>query len=144
MLAKTDWAHLIPHQGAMCLLDAVVTWNASSIHAISESHALVDHPLRGSAGLHAVHLAEYGAQAMAVHGALLARERGASEARPGRLVSLRDVSLAIEWVDPAQGRLDVHAESLYADDAGAQYAFRVEQGGRLLVSGRAAVIHPLP
>lgn len=143
MLAKTDWAHLIPHHGAMSLLDAVLAWDDTCIHAVTESHALADHPLRSASGLHAVHLAEYGAQAMAVHGALLARERGVSEARPGRLVSLRDVALATEYVDPSHGRLDVHAESLYADDTGAQYAFRVEQGGRVLVSGRAAVIHPL-
>lgn len=125
----------------MCLLDAVLAWDDVSIHAISESHADADHPLRGECGLHAVHLAEYGAQAMAVHGALRAGERGVTEARPGRLVSLRDVMLAVEYVDAADGHLDVHAECLYADDAGAQYAFRVEQRGRLLASGRAAVIH---
>ncbi|PXV55391.1 Predicted 3-hydroxylacyl-ACP dehydratase, HotDog domain [Dyella jiangningensis] len=142
MLAKTDWARLIPHQGAMCLLDSVAAWDETTIHAVADSHALADHPLRGPDGLHAVHLAEYGAQAMAVHGALLSREQGETKARPGRLVSLRDVSLAVEYVDPACGRLDVHAESLYAEPAGAQYAFRVEQNGRVLVSGRAAVIHP--
>lgn len=143
MLAKTDWADLIPHQAAMSLLDAVLSWDWTAIHAISESHARADHALRGAHGLHAVHLAEYGAQAMAVHGALLARERGESQARSGRLVSLRDVVLAVEYVDPSLGRLDVHAESLYADDAGAQYAFRIEQAGHVLASGRAAVIHPL-
>lgn len=143
MLAKTDWARLIPHQGAMCLLDAVLAWDDANIHAMSDSHAHADHPLRGEHGLHAVHLAEYGAQAMAVHGALRARQRGAAEARPGRLVSLRDVVLAVEYVDAADGHLDVHAQCLYADDAGAQYAFRVEQRGRLLASGRAAVIHPV-
>ncbi|WP_201312597.1 phosphotransferase [Dyella sp. EPa41] len=143
MLAKTDWAHLIPHQGAMCLLDAVLAWDDATIRAVSDSHARADHPLRGQHGLHAVHLAEYGAQAMAVHGALLARRRGIVEARPGRLVSLRDVALAVEYVDPGDGHLDVHAQCLYADEAGAQYAFRVEQRGRLLASGRAAVIHPV-
>ncbi|RAO74615.1 phosphotransferase [Dyella jiangningensis] len=143
MLAKTDWAHLIPHQGAMCLLDAVLAWDDATIHAASESHAHADHPLRGEQGLHAVHLAEYGAQAMAVHGALRARGHGIVEARPGRLVSLRDVALTVEYVDATDGRLDVHAECLYADEAGAQYAFRVEQRGRLLASGRAAVIHPV-
>lgn len=142
MLDKTDWAHLIPHAGRMCLLDAVLAWDATSIHASSHDHALDDHPLRGTDGLHAVHLAEYGAQAMAVHGALLARSRGLVHPRAGRLVSVRDVVLTVEYVDPSHGRLDVHAESLYADDAGAQYAFRVEQYGRLLASGRAAVIHP--
>ena len=142
MLLKTDWAALIPHAGTMCLLDAVQAWDANTVHAISTGHARVDNPLRGSQGLHAVQLAEYGAQAMAVHGALLARSRGIEEVRPGRLVSLRDVRLFEEYVDQLDGHLDVHAECLYADDGGAQYAFRVEHRGRLLASGRAAVIHP--
>jgi predicted hotdog family 3-hydroxylacyl-ACP dehydratase len=141
MLPKSDWAHLIPHAGGMCLLDAVLAWDVDALHASSESHLRLDNPLRGPHGLHAVHLAEYGAQAMAVHGALLARARGVETARPGVLVSLRDVRLRVEHV-PYDGRLDVHAQCLYADDAGAQYAFRVEQGGRRLASGRAAVIHP--
>ena len=143
MLPKTDWSHLIPHAGTMCLLDAVQAWDASTIHAISAGHARTDNPLRGMHGLHAVHLAEYGAQAMAVHGGLLARARGADGVRPGRLVSLRDVRLFEECVDQLDGHLDVHAECLYADDGGAQYAFRIEHQGRVLASGRAAVIHPL-
>ncbi|MEO6800454.1 MAG: phosphotransferase [Rhodanobacter sp.] len=142
MLPKTDWAALIPHAGAMCLLDAVCTWDEARIHAISAGHVRADHPLRGERGLHAVHLAEYGAQAMAVHGGLLARARGDGAPRPGRLVSLRGVELFEEYVDRLDGILDVHAECLYADDGGAQYAFRVEHRFRLLASGRATVIHP--
>ncbi|HEY8683577.1 MAG TPA: phosphotransferase [Rhodanobacter sp.] len=142
MLPKTDWAHLIPHAGTMCLLDAVNRWDERTIHASSAGHARADNPLRSARGLHAIHLAEYGAQAMAVHGALLARAKGARTARPGMLVSLRDVQLADEYVDQLDGQLDVHAECLYADDGGAQYAFHVEHRGRLLASGRAAVIHP--
>lgn len=141
MLRKSDWAHLIPHAGSMCLLDAVLGWDAATLHAIGEHPARADHPLRGPHGLHAVHLAEYGAQAMAVHGALQARARGLETARPGMLVSLREVALTLDYVS-VDDRLDVHAECLYADGSGAQYAFRVEQGGRLLASGRAAVIHP--
>ena len=142
MLPKTDWAHLIPHAGSMCLLDAVLGWDAQTIHAVSAGHTRVDNPLRSARGLHAVHLAEYGAQAMAVHGALLARSHGVETMRPGMLVSLRDVQLFEEYVDQLPGELDVHAECLYADDSGAQYAFRVEHNSRLLASGRAAVIHP--
>ena len=142
MLPKTDWAPLIPHAGSMCLLDAVLAWDEHTIHAISAGHARADNPLCGPQGLHAVHLAEYGAQAMAVHGGLLARAKGAQAARLGRLVSLRDVQLFEEYVDRLDGQLDVHAECLYADDGGAQYAFRIEHRGRLLASGRAAVIHP--
>ncbi|MCW8808046.1 MAG: phosphotransferase [Rhodanobacter sp.] len=142
MLDKTEFAPLIPHAGSMCLLDGVLAWDATTIHAVSESHARADNPLRGPDGLHAVHLAEYGAQAMAVHGALHDRAQGATAVKPGRLVSLRDVQLTDEYVDILGGQLDVHAECLHADDSGAQYTFRVEQAGRLLASGRAAVIHP--
>jgi predicted hotdog family 3-hydroxylacyl-ACP dehydratase len=141
MLDKTDWAHLIPHAGTMCLLDAVLAWDEHTIHAVSEGHSRADSPLRGPDGLHAVHLAEYGAQAMAVHGALLARARGVETAKPGMLVSLRGVQLHTEYVE-ADGRLDVHAECVSADVGGAQYEFRVELGGRPLASGRATVIHP--
>jgi len=143
MLPKTDWAHLIPHAGTMCLLDVVCAWDERTIHAQSTGHARTDNPLRGDNGLHAVHLAEYGAQAMAVHGALLARARGDGQVRPGMLVSLRDVQLFAEYVDQLDGALDVYGECLYADDGGAQYAFRVEHRGQLLASGRAAVIHPV-
>ncbi|TAL87235.1 MAG: phosphotransferase [Rhodanobacter sp.] len=143
MLPKTDWADLIPHAGSMCLLDAVMAWDPCSIHAISAGHARVDNPLRGAHGLHAVHLAEYGAQAMAVHGGLMARAGGAVEpARPGVLVSLRDLQLHREYVDTLDGPLDVYAECLHADGSSAQYVFRVMHCGLVLASGRAAVIHP--
>ena len=140
MLRKNEFAGLIPHAGAMNLLDVVVAFDHDTIHARSESHALADHPLREARGLHAVNLAEYGAQAMAVHGGLKATP--GAPVKPGRLVSLRDVRLAVEYVDPDAGALDVHARCIAADDGGAQYEFRIEQGGQLLASGRAAVIHP--
>jgi len=141
MLPKTDFVDLIPHAGDMCLLDGVLAWDASTIHAISTSHVLASHPLRGADGLHAVHLAEYGAQAMAVHGALSAKDQGRKEPRPGMLVSLRGVKLSVDRVDTLPGRLDVHAACLLADESGAQYSFRVEHDGVEIASGRAAVIH---
>lgn len=141
-LPKSDWSHLIPHAGSMCLLDTVLDWDATHIHACSIGHHDSTNPLRADGRLHAVHLAEYGAQAMAVHGALRAREAGIETPRPGMLVALRDVRFAIEYIDQLVGALDVHADCLYADDAGAQYAFHVEHQGEQLASGRAAVIHP--
>ncbi len=144
MLPKSDWAGLIPHAGSMCLLDAVLHWDAEGIHAASRSHARMDNPLRGARGLHAVCLAEYGAQAMAVHGALLARARGECQVRAGMLVSVRDLVLYIEYVDALPGHLDVHASCLHADPGGAQYGFRVVHDGQLLASGRATVMYPDP
>ncbi|HET6631824.1 MAG TPA: phosphotransferase [Rhodanobacteraceae bacterium] len=140
MLDKTDWADLIPHAGGMCLLDTVVAWNAGSIHARSDGHRDPANPLRREGHLHAVHLAEYGAQASAVHGALQARAAGGGPPRPGMLVSLRDLRLARERIDDLSGSLDVHADCLYADDAGAQYSFRIEHAGSVIASGRVAVL----
>lgn len=133
-------ATLIPHAGAMCLLDAVPDWDATRIRARSTSHAHAAHPLRRDGALHAVHLCEYGAQAAAVHGALAARAAGAAP-RPGLLAALREVRLHVEVADPAGGALDVEAECLLGDAHGAQYAFRVTQGGCLLASGRATIVY---
>ncbi len=144
MLPRSEWEHLIPHAGSMCLLDAVVDWDAEHLHARSEGHRNDDHPLRSGGRLNAVHLAEYGAQATAVHGALKARVAGSQGPRPGMLVALRDVRLAVEYVDPLPGCLDIHVHCLYADEAGSQYDFRIACDGRLLAEGRCAVIHAAP
>jgi predicted hotdog family 3-hydroxylacyl-ACP dehydratase len=139
MTAAHGWQALIPHQGTMCLLDEVVAWDADAIHARSRSHSRADNPLRSDGRLRAVHLPEYGAQAMAVHGGLLAREAGVV-ATPGLLVSLRAVELFVERVDDRAGVLDVHAEKLVGSDASWQYAFRIEHEGVVLARGRAAVL----
>jgi predicted hotdog family 3-hydroxylacyl-ACP dehydratase len=138
-LFKPEWQHLIPHAGTMCLLDEVVAWDESRLHACSTSHLRADNPLRAGGMLHAVNLCEYAAQAMAVHGALRERDAG-GPARPGFLVALRDVHLRVERVDEIEGSLQVHVECLIALADSLQYAFRVEHAGVLLASGRAAVI----
>ena len=139
ILPKSDWSTLIPHAGAMCLLDEVVAWDEAAIHARARSHARDDNPLRSDGQLRALHLAEYGAQAMAIHGGLLARAQGAVAA-PGYLVSLRDVELAVARIDDFGEALDVHAQRLLAGDGHWQYEFRLEHAGRVLARGRAAVI----
>lgn len=139
MLDKPHWAGLIPHQGNMCLLDTVVHWDEARIHARTASHARADNPLRRDGRLHALHLCEYGAQAMAVHGGLLAAAAG-GRAAPGYLVALRDVHLARDCIDDLTGELDVHGERLLATEQSWQYAFRVEHAGMLIARGRAAVM----
>ena len=134
-----DWQALIPHQGSMCLLDEVVAWDENTIHARSRSHTRADNPLRSDGRLRAVHLCEYGTQAMAVHGGLLARAEG-GVAAPGLLVSLRSIELEVERIDDCAGALDVHAEKIAGSDASWQYAFRIEHDGVVLASGRAAVL----
>ena len=79
------------------------------------------------------------AQAMAVHGGLLARESG-QVAAPGMLVALRQVQLYCGRVDTLADDLITQAECLQAGRSSWQYSFRVEHRGVLLASGRAAVM----
>lgn len=139
MLNKSQWEHLIPHRGVMSLLDTVLDWDSVGIHMQAVSHVNANNPLRSDDVLRAVHLCEYGAQAMAVHGGLIAQREG-RVAAPGLLVSLRGVRFHAERVDDLPGVLDVHAFKLLDGGASWQYEFRIEHRGRPLAEGRAAVI----
>jgi predicted hotdog family 3-hydroxylacyl-ACP dehydratase len=139
MLPKSEWSQLIPHQGAMCLLDHVQSWDGERIHALSASHTRLDNPLRSDDMLRAVHLCEYGAQAMAVHGALLAREKGGA-AQPGLLVALREVRLHAIRIDDLPDALDIVAEKLVHTASSWQYKFCITHREILLAEGRATVM----
>jgi predicted hotdog family 3-hydroxylacyl-ACP dehydratase len=89
--------------------------------------------------LRALHLCEYGAQAMAVHGGLRGTVSGVSP-KPGMLVSLRAVHFGREYVEDVPGDLRVEAECLQADAASLQYRFRITHGEEMLAEGRAAVL----
>lgn len=130
---------LIPHQGTMCLLDEVIEWDGERIACITRSHQRADNPLRSHERLSAIHLCEYGAQAMAVHGGLLAREHG-GVAKPGLLVSLRAVQIHAGRIDDLPDPLQVDAEKLLDNGTSWQYRFRVRHRGTLLAEGRAAVL----
>jgi predicted hotdog family 3-hydroxylacyl-ACP dehydratase len=139
MLEKPQWADLIPHQGTMCLLDTVIEWDAGRIACVARSHQRADNPLRSHGMLRAIHLCEYGAQAMAVHGGLLAREHGAV-AKPGLLVSLRAVQVHAARIDDLPDPLHVDAEKLLDDATSWQYQFRVRHRDAVLAEGRAIVM----
>lgn len=130
---------LIPHKGAMSLWDEVVDWDASRVRLRTRRHQDADHPLRSQGRLRAIHLCEYGAQAMAVHGGLRARARG-GVAAPGLLVALRGVVLHVARIDGLPGALECDAEVLAEAAASQQYAFAIRHAGSLVAEGRAAVM----
>ena len=136
---RATLASLVPHAGAMCLWDEVVDWDAQRIVLRSNGHRDPAHPLRSGNQLRAVHLCEYGAQARAVHGGLLARERG-TVAPPGMLVALRGVALHCARIDDLPGPLECEAEALIAGEGAQQYRFALRHAGTLLAEGRAAVM----
>ncbi|HJW24235.1 MAG TPA: hotdog family protein [Rhodocyclaceae bacterium] len=139
MTLDRNWiAARIPHQGTMCLLDAAIEWSEGSIRCLASSHRNPDNPLRAEGRLGAACGIEYAAQAMAVHGAILAS--AADCPRQGFLASVRNVDLAVDRLDDVAEDLDIRAERLAGDGNNVLYQFSVRAGDRLLLSGRAAVI----
>ncbi|NOG69906.1 hydroxymyristoyl-ACP dehydratase [Roseicella sp. DB1501] len=137
-------ARLVPHAGAMCLLDRVLAWDAARIRCETERHAALSNPLRRDGRLPAVCGLEFALQAMALHGALTegGMMGGARPQRAGFLSSLREVALAVERLDDIPGPLTIAAEALAAETRGFIYRFEVATGDAVLLAGQAAVILP--
>lgn len=142
MSAYADRARIlrvIPHQGSMCLWDEATHWEPTTIELRTHTHRDPAHPLRSDHQLRAVHLCEYGAQAMAVHGGLLACAQGRA-APPGMLVALRSIRLQVARIDDLPGALQCHAQCIAHSDSSQQYAFVIRYGNHVLAEGRAAAI----
>ena len=140
-LNRDEIAARIPHAGRMVLLDAVVEWDEERIVCIATSHRDPHNPLAVRGRLAAICAIEYAAQAMAVHGGLLApADAAAQRPRSGFLASLRGVRIEVGRLDDIAGALVIQATRLSGDDARVLYSFSVGAGDRILVTGRAAVV----
>jgi predicted hotdog family 3-hydroxylacyl-ACP dehydratase len=139
MISRHDIEAMIPHKGAMCLWDNVVDWDAQRIRLRSAGHRDPAHPLRSDDRLRAVHLCEYGAQAMAVHGGLRGAAAGGAP-KVGFLVALRDVQVHVARIDDLVDALECEAELLTESAASQQYSFRIVHAGNVVAEGRAAVM----
>ena len=122
----------------MCLLDAVREWSGEAITCTASSHTDPANPLRADGRLGAANGIEYAAQAMAIHGALLAGNDG--QPRQGYLTSVRGVTLHAARLDNLAGELIVRAERLSGDANNILYQFSVSHADRCLLAGRAAVV----
>lgn len=129
----------IPHQGSMCLLEAVTEWDETHIVCRASSHRTPDNPLRANQQLGAVCGIEYAAQAMAVHGALLAPVDHAV-ARVGYLVSVRATQLHVVRLDDIADDLTIDATCITSSANNILYQFSIRAAGRILLTGRAAVV----
>lgn len=144
-LDRAGIAARIPHAGRMCLLDAMLHWDRERIACETDSHRAADNPLRSRSGLQAACAIEYAAQAMALHGALVAPVGAGPQA--GYLASVRGVKLAVARLDELPGPLQVRAQRLAGDERQVMYAFELDCAplGRI-AEGRATVVlnTPLP
>lgn len=140
MLARSEIAALVPHAGAMCLLDRVLSWDAGGILCAARSHLDLANPLRRAGRLAALCGLEYALQAAALHGAL----RDGRPQPAGYVASLRDVALhAARLDDPAHGELRIAAMLEHGESGGMLYGLRVDaEGGAPLVEGRAIIALP--
>lgn len=144
-LERDGIAARIPHAGDMCLLDRLEAWDAQAIHCTTARHADPANPMRTASGLLAPCAIEFAAQAMALHGGLLASGDGPPSA--GYLASTRNVRLHRARFDDAPAPLHLHAERLSGDAQQVMYAFRVlDAEGAPVADGRAVVVlnTPLP
>lgn len=128
----------IPHQGSMCLLDSVLRWDQEEILCQTGSHLLADNPLRAAGRLGVANAIEYAAQAMAVHGALLAGD--AAPARAGYLASVRELRWHCQQLDTQGAALSIHVQRLSGNAITAMYQFEVAAAGAVLASGRLSVV----
>ena len=129
----------IPHQGRMCLLDEVLSWDEVRIECRASSHRLADNPLRAHGRLGGACGVEYAAQAMAVHGAIMAATAG-SQAPAGLLTSVRNLVLRVTHLDDVDTDLIASAERLAGDEGSTLYEFTVSGGGHELLSGRIGIV----
>jgi predicted hotdog family 3-hydroxylacyl-ACP dehydratase len=133
--ANRDIRELVPHAGAMCLLERIVSADDDSVVCATTTHRSATNPLRHDGRLAALHLAEYGAQAMAVHGGL----KG-DVARAGLLVAVRDLTLHVERIDDVDGEILIEAKRLLSNAGGLVYSFVARAADWELAAGRVSVM----
>lgn len=132
-------AALIPHGDSMCMLDEIIAWDETRIHGRSHTFAADTNPLFENGQLDSVLLIEYGAQAAAVHAALLQSKLG--EARPAYIGAVKDVELFTAMADNSTA-LDLHLQCLLSSSQGAIYELVAQQADTLLLRGRLILSQP--
>ena len=128
----------IPHQGRMCLLEAVQSHDAQHIVCTAHSHLAADNPLRHEGVMGTALGVEYAAQAMALHCALQLPQ--APTPHSGYLTSVRDLRLHAATLDAHATPLRITAHRLAANEQTAMYQFTVHADAHLLLEGRLSAI----
>ena len=121
MIGKAEIAEMIPHGGAMCLLEEVRDWAPDFIQCVAISHREPTNPLAVEGRLNAVCGIEYAAQAMALHGRLTGVV--GEKPRAGYLASVREVVCHVERLDTLPGDLIVEAKQMLGSEDRVIYGF---------------------
>ena len=139
LMDKNDICGLLPHSGNMCLLDKVVSWDKERIHCCALSHTDPDNPLRRDGHLSTINLIEYGAQAMGVHGALLALQED-RQVESGFLLTLSEIHLDTGHLSETDAPLEIRANLIATVSGVSRYRFVTCIKDREMASGCATVL----
>ena len=137
---------LLPHAGRMRLIDRIVSYDEQRIVCESNTHRAADHPLADGGTLSIIAGLEYGAQAMAIHGGLLAAmaRPQCARARHGLLVAASDLRWLVERLDACAAPLTIEAVNELRSDQQVAYRFEIRAADLTLLSGRASVLLDAP
>lgn len=131
--------NMIPHAGDMCLIDGVEDWDDDSITCVSHSHKLTSNPLIADNQLSVINAIEYGAQSMAIHGALLAK-RSKKILPPGYLAAARDVKFGTaQRLDTLESPLVINSRKMLSSGGNLMYSFEIFSAGDFIISARLTV-----
>ena len=136
--SKKELCHLLPHSGAMCLLDSVLHWDATTIVCTASSHTEPQNPLRLREGLETVCGLEYAAQAIGVHICLTASSTNKGLAM-GYLGGIKHVKFHSPHLHTFSDGLEIQSEILLGQETSFIYSFIVKAGLMVLLEGRASI-----
>lgn len=141
-LVQVDIERLIPHSEGMCLLEKIIECTPEKIICQTKTHLNDDNPLKIDGVLSKMHLIEYGAQAVAVHGGLIERLSSLeSEPKLGYIALLKSIKWGV--FNPQTSLLEVQAHLITANDVSKLYEFDIMDATQQNVcSGKVMVVHP--
>lgn len=135
LINKREICEQLPHNGAMCLLDKVISANESEMICSASSHLDPENPLRINGKLFSVAGIEYAAQAVALHGRL----RDIDIKLPpiiGFLASIRNLKIKCNYLDEHDDALIIKAvQNTLIDDA-VIYDFQLLCKDDVILTGR--------
>ncbi|MDQ2076992.1 hypothetical protein [Marinimicrobium sp. ABcell2] len=131
-------ASLLPHTGAMVLLDRIDRWDDETIVCTSHSHLAADNPLRDDGRLSVYAGVEYAAQAMAAHTRLLISD--SAPPRKGFLAVASKVTAHAATLDEHTQELTIEAQTIAQNRDSSMYQFRLSAQGQLILEGQLTAV----
>lgn len=144
MLDTAELYHSLPHGDDMRLLDRVVHFDADSIRCMANSHRDRENPMRIDNSLPILCGLEYAAQALALHGVLVASRSPDIVLNRDQIfiVMVKGVSCRVDRLDVYDAELQVNGRIVFRQNAAAVYDFSLEADGDILIEGQVGLMSP--